>query len=82
MLQGVNFSCLIEYTDYNGFHVACEGIIPDFLLEQFTRIKCRPSSKLLEDIEDEEIKEQTIKELEEEVALPDCDITLSKNIYS
>lgn len=76
-IEGVNFSCLIHYTDYNGFNVACEGIIPDFLLEKITRITCRPSSKLLEDIDDEEIREKKIKELEEEVALPDCNITMN-----
>lgn len=69
-LRGVNFSCTIEYNDYDGYSVSCMGRIPDFLMSQFGKITCRPRSKLLDDL-----KEEEKEELEEILELPDCDLT-------
>ena len=70
----MNFSCEITYDDVNGYSVSCEGVIPDFLMRQFKKITCRPSSELLGNADD-------VKDLEEKVKLPDCDILNSKNKY-
>lgn len=67
-IRGVNFSCEINYNDISGYSVSCEGVIPDFLMEQFKKITCRPNSVLLDDA-------GKVKKLEEKVELPKCDIS-------
>lgn len=69
-LRGVNFSCNITYNDYDGYSVSCVGNIPDFLLSQFEKVTCRPRSRLLDDLEEEDILD-----LETEIELPECDLT-------
>ena len=66
----MNFSCKIEYNDITGYSVSCVGIIPDFLMARFEKITCRPDSMILNNTKK--------RELEEEVKLPDCNITTSK----
>ena len=70
----MNFSCEINYNDISGYSVSCEGVIPDFLMEQFKKITCRPNSVLLDDA-------GKVKKLEEKVELPKCDISNSKTKY-
>ncbi|XP_060568575.1 uncharacterized protein LOC132727166 isoform X2 [Ruditapes philippinarum] len=69
-LKGVNFSCIINYNDYDGYSVSCMGNIPDYLMAQFERITCRPRSSLLDDFDKDKLKE-----LEVEIELPECDLT-------
>ncbi|WAR28257.1 hypothetical protein MAR_013961 [Mya arenaria] len=68
-LRGVNFTCTITYNDYDGYSVSCIGVIPEFLLAQFERITCKPRSRLLDDLDEDELTK-----LEQEFELKECDL--------
>lgn len=41
-LYGVNFTCIIQYNDYDGWSVGCTGSIPKSVVSSIDDITCRP----------------------------------------
>lgn len=53
---GVNFTCLINYNDDDGWTVSCTGTVPDNVYSSLNSIACRPTTGNKKVDDEKEIK--------------------------